>query len=554
MGQNPLTKKKIKVEELSEIERLLYESYRKIDVDFTFNEVTTLKLKLTDDKFYFHTEFSFLLFFNNSIFTENINQIYKNFNSKIESFINSSANKKFFNVLLIIDDEIETLKSGSKIDFDGLFTIAFERMEIFIMLYIDVTNCHPEYVNEFLRQLYENSILYRSGRKFDCIYILLPNTDYIVKNSQTVTFITTRSDYNLLKENENSLYELVNFDSFPNFLKSKYPPTSSNNQFSKFIKKVKPVSTCSIFYIDFNYEISEFPNENLYQFIAIENLTSQCPQNIIYVYINNDFNYNPNFDLFINKIISSFEQATDKFNEKGIYLKIKILLVNSSDYKRNKGYIGTNLLEDFSNTNSNNNNNNITNKNDNNNFKLKDVETKVHELICKKFKKKSENIPINSNLILQFNEIIDDSNKKENKQNKYRKTEIKYSFKEPNPTITNKKVYHSLILALAKKNYINKLFNKDNIKTNKINIKLKQFLGEKKIKKSEDFKSREKKDKDKNINNDKDKDKDRDKDNKKKGDSNIIKENYENGLEVEIIYEEKTELVKTFSEQFLKSL
>ena len=62
MGQNPLTKKKIKVEELSEIERLLYESYRKIDVDFTFNEVTTLKLKLTDDKFYFHTEFSFYYF------------------------------------------------------------------------------------------------------------------------------------------------------------------------------------------------------------------------------------------------------------------------------------------------------------------------------------------------------------------------------------------------------------------------------------------------------------------------------------------------------------
>jgi len=151
MGSSPLTKKKIKVEELSEIERLLYESYRKIDVDFTFNEVTTLKLKLTDDKFYFHTEFSFLLFFNNSIFTDNISQIYKNFNSKIESFIKSSTNKKFFSVLLIIDDEIETLQSGSKIDFDGLFTIAFERMEIFIMLYIDVTNCHPDYITEFMK-------------------------------------------------------------------------------------------------------------------------------------------------------------------------------------------------------------------------------------------------------------------------------------------------------------------------------------------------------------------------------------------------------------------
>ena len=543
MGQNPLAKKKIKVEELSEIERLLYESYRKIDVDFTFNEVTTLKLKLTDDKFYFHTEFSFLLFFNNSIFTENINQIYKNFNTKIESFINSSSNKKFFNVLLIIDDEIETLKSGAKIDFDGLFTIAFERMEIFIMLYIDVTNCHPEYVNEFMKQLCENSILYRSGRKFDCVYILLPNTDYIVKNSQTITFVTTRNDYNLFEEEENNLYELLNFDSFSNFLKCKYPPTSSNNQFSKFIRKVKPASTCSAIYIDFNFEISEFPNENLYQFISIEILTSECPENIMYIYINNDFNYNPNFDLFINKIISSFDQATDKFKDKGAFLKIKILLVNSSDYKRNKGFLSTNLLSGYS---YKNNSNIINNKNENK-FKLKDVETKVHELICKKFQKKTENLPYNSNLIFQFNEIMDNTSKKETKQSKYRKTTIKYKFTKPKQA--NKKEYESLILALAKKNYLNKIFNKDNIKENKINLKLLQFLGVKENKKSEDLKNGE------NYNYEK-KEKDKKENNSDLIDNynNTIKKSYENGIEVEINYEEKEELVKDFETQFFKSL
>ena len=543
MGQNPLAKKKIKVEELSEIERLLYESYRKIDVDFTFNEVTTLKLKLTDDKFYFHTEFSFLLFFNNSIFTENINQIYKNFNTKIESFINSSSNKKFFNVLLIIDDEIETLKSGAKIDFDGLFTIAFERMEIFIMLYIDVTNCHPEYVNEFMKQLCENSILYRSGRKFDCVYILLPNTDYIVKNSQTITFVTTRNDYNLFEEEENNLYELLNFDSFSNFLKCKYPPTSSNNQFSKFIRKVKPASTCSAIYIDFNFEISEFPNENLYQFISIEILTSECPENIMYIFINNDFNYNPNFDLFINKIISSFDQATDKFKDKGAFLKIKILLVNSSDYKRNKGFLSTNLLSGYS---YKNNSNIINNKNENK-FKLKDVETKVHELICKKFQKKTENLPYNSNLIFQFNEIMDNTSKKETKQSKYRKTTIKYKFTKPKQA--NKKEYESLILALAKKNYLNKIFNKDNIKENKINLKILQFLGVKENKKSEDLKNGE------NYNYEK-KEKDKKENNSDLIDNynNTIKKSYENGLEVEINYEEKEELVKDFETQFFKSL
>ena len=124
-------------------------------------------------------------------------------------------------------------------------------------------------------------------------------------------------------------------------------------------------------YIDFNYEISDFPNENLYQFITIEILTSECRENIIYVYINDNFNYNPNFDLFINKIISSFEQSTDKFGEKGVYLKIKILLVNSIGHKRHR----SNLLSDFSTLNNYDNNNN--NKKEIN-FKLKDVEMKVH--------------------------------------------------------------------------------------------------------------------------------------------------------------------------------
>jgi len=527
MGPIPSNKRKIKVEELTEIERFLYESYRKIDVDFTFNEVTTLKLKLTDDKNYFHTDFSFLLFFNNSIFTENINQIYKNFNAKIESFINSNAktNKKLFNVLIIVDDEIESLKSGAKIDFDGLFTIAFERMEIFIMLYIDVTNCHTEYVNEFMKQLCENSLLYRSGRKFDCIYILLPNTDYIIKNSQTISFITTRNDYNLGENGNNYLYELLNFDSFITFLKCKYPPTSSNNQFSKFIKKVQPRSTSSAIYIDFNFEISDFPNENLYQFISIEEMTSASQENIFYVYINNDFKYNPNFDLFINKILSSFELAMEKFKEKGVYLKIKILLVNSKQNKGSGRFLGGNFF--FINNNDIFNNNKKTNDN-NDTFKLKDVESKVHQLICQKLKKKNECISNNIKLVFEFHEIMDDINKKEPMKNSCRKTILTYKFKklkkELNPD------YQNLIYALSKKNYLNKLYNKENIQANNIHTKLLQFFGNKV----------------QTINNI------IDEKNKNNNENKISKENYENGLEAEIISEENKELVQIFESQFFK--
>ena len=100
---------------------------------------------------------------------------------------------------------------------------------------------------------------------------------------------------------------------------------------------------------------------------------------------------------------------------------------------------------------------------------------------------------------------------------------MKYKF--TNQKNENKKEYKNLILALAKKNYIHKLFNKENIKTNKINIKLLEFLGEKKIEKKEDKT---------NDNN-----------------NNTLKENYENGLEIEINNEEKEEYLRYSKINFL---
>ena len=81
------------------------------------------------------------------------------------------------------------------------------------------------------------------------------------------------------------------------------------------------------------------------------------------------------------------------------------------------------------------------------------------------------------------------------------------------------------------------MFNKENIKTNKINIKLLQFLGKKKIKELK---------KDNNLI------EDNNKINNEKNENNM--EQYENGLEVEKISEENEELVKLFVTQFLKSV
>ena len=67
-------------------------------------------------------------------------------------------------------------------------------------------------------------------------------------------------------------------------------------------------------------------------------------------------------------------------------------------------------------------------------------------------KKKNEYISNNKQLIFEFYEIMDDSNKKELKKNKYRKTILSYKYiKDINPD------YINLILALGKKNYLNNL-------------------------------------------------------------------------------------------------
>ena len=81
------------------------------------------------------------------------------------------------------------------------------------------------------------------------------------------------------------------------------------------------------------------------------------------------------------------------------------------------------------------------------------------------------------------------------------------------------------------------MFDSENIKTNKINIKLLQFFG---IKKSDTIKTEKKLTEDINIIN---------------NEKNInLKEKYDNGLEVEIVSEENEELVKLFETQFLKSV
>ena len=116
--------------------------------------------------------------------------------------------KRFNNVLIILEDEKKEMKEGTKTDFPNLFIIVFENVDILIMLFISLTNCINIYINEFTKQLCDDLVVYTYDRKYDYIYFLLSNTDYIIKNSQTITFLT----YNDITINY--IHEYLNNDSF----------------------------------------------------------------------------------------------------------------------------------------------------------------------------------------------------------------------------------------------------------------------------------------------------------------------------------------------------
>ena len=189
--------------------------------------------------------------------------------------------------------------------------------------------------------------------------------------------------------------KFINIEGFKKFLKAKYESCSSNNYYSKILLQILPFKSLSILYFNFNTEIDEFVPENEYQFVCIENLINVCNENVFYIYLNHDFKYNENFDLFINKILDSFNlklknvKNNDENKEiKNLFLKIKI--IHSHKEK---------------------------------DFKLESLFKKVNEYFYDYFKNKKNYL--NCEFIFEFNEI-----KGKNKKEKcsYKIINVKYNF------------------------------------------------------------------------------------------------------------------------------
>lgn len=183
------------------MDNYLLESFKDTELEFPLKEITKLKVRFKDAENYFNSKFDYLLFFNNFIFHEGLSTLYDNYISKIEDFtsknkLKNKLNKnKFFYLFVDFDDENKAVSNGSEIEFDSLYTIVFEKLEIQNIVYFSLLNANKDYLRAFFEQFYENVYLYKTNRNFDALYFLLPDAEFLIKNENYVIYIGNKNNY-----------------------------------------------------------------------------------------------------------------------------------------------------------------------------------------------------------------------------------------------------------------------------------------------------------------------------------------------------------------------
>ena len=209
---------------MDKIEQLLCDTFQNTDIDFNYKEVLTIKLRVHDAEKYFIREFNCLIYFNSYIFQQRLNILYENYSANVEKFLKKTISQNIstnFLILIDFDDETEMPQGGyytgsyeinndgnlesnpestnlatfsTKIEYESLFTIIFEPLEIPTALFFLMTNHNQKTINDFFSQLYENIYLNKGNRKYDIMYFLLPNLDFFVRNETYVLYIVNQSN------------------------------------------------------------------------------------------------------------------------------------------------------------------------------------------------------------------------------------------------------------------------------------------------------------------------------------------------------------------------
>jgi hypothetical protein len=348
---NKITKK----EKLDEIDLILNEAYKITNIELSTNEVTNLKLRIRDAEKYFHSKFEMFYNFNNSIFRERVNNFYENFNSKIESFSKNKIYNRNFNVLIDFEDESLAIMHGIKLDFESLFVILFEKLEISIIFFLDMTKVDNHYISEFFSQMTESADLFNYNRRFDCLYFLLPNADYFIKNNFSILYMSNRlpKDSNIFHNDEPYFRENEYIESVFKFkeklINYRYPKCEAHEFAENLIDKIMPSYVRIYTSLNFSTGIENFILENEDQLKLFECIADVSKVNFIEISLE-EWIDPAILKLFLKKIINYVDKSRIEVN----LLSLKIVLLNKNLttyegnlHKKNKLKIMLNFLKNI---------------------------------------------------------------------------------------------------------------------------------------------------------------------------------------------------------------
>ena len=364
---------------MDKIEQLLCDTFQNTDIDFNYKEVLTIKLRVNDAEKYFIREFNCLFYFNSYIFQQRLNILYENYSANVEKFLKKTVSQNIstnFLILVDFDDETEMPQGGyysgsyeinsdgnigesnnpestnlatysTKIEYESLFTIIFEPLEIPTALFFLMTNHNQKTVSDFFSQLYENIYLNKGNRKYDIMYFLLPNLDYFVRNETYVIYIVNQSNqfdesldmlsnYTISYSNQytESLYcslyfkEMLNI----NYDRNNIYGNSIINSFLKNI--IEPSFVQSIFKFDSNLSIQfeDFVIEYEREIEIINKLISISNVNTIIIRLDN-FSQNDQKIEGIYQFIKKILLMHDKIHFPKSVLIIRLLCLENFENK-----------------------------------------------------------------------------------------------------------------------------------------------------------------------------------------------------------------------------
>ena len=364
---------------MDKIEQLLCDTFQNTDIDFNYKEVLTIKLRVNDADKYFIREFNCLFYFNSYIFQQRLNILYENYSANVEKFLKKTISQNIstnFLILVDFDDETEMPQGGyysgsyeinndgnmgesnnpestnlatfsTKIEYESLFTIIFEPLEIPTALFFLMTNHNQKTISDFFSQLYENIYLNKGNRKYDIMYFLLPNLDFFVRNETYVIYIVNQSNqfdesldmlsnYTISYTNQytESLYCSLYFKEMlnVNYDKNNVYGNSIINSFLKNI--IEPSFIQSIFKLDSNLscQFEDFVIEYEREIEMMNNLITISNVNTIIIRLDN-FSQNDQKLEGISQFIKKILLMHDKVHFAKSVLIIRLLCLETFDNK-----------------------------------------------------------------------------------------------------------------------------------------------------------------------------------------------------------------------------